>query len=243
MKSEVSSKPPKISIIIPAYNEGERLPSTLKSQLAYLHDLGLEAEFIVVDDGSSDNTAALAEQCLAGEKSQVLVQAKNEGKGSAVRRGVLASEGEYILISDADGSTPIQELARLLSIAQSEELSLVIGSRRIDPELLEIKQPWYRLLMGGVFIWLVQNFLGIPVADSQCGFKLLEGSFARAVFAQMQIDRFSFDVELLYLTQKHSYSFREVPVLWRDDARSTVNVFRDPFIMFWDLVRIKLIHQ
>jgi dolichyl-phosphate beta-glucosyltransferase len=238
---------PFLSVVIPAFNEAERLPNTLAGFLQYLRSLDYAWEIIVVDDGSTDQTADLV-MAIAAELSEVaaigqirLVQLPhNQGKGSAVQAGVLASTGEQVLFSDADGSTPLPELFKL-----QEQLAcgyaVAIGTRR-DQALVSKRQPFYRTILGEGFNWLAKLTIGAEIQDTQCGFKLIDGDLCRALFAQMQIPGFGFDVELLYLAHKCGYAIAQVPVVWHNDTRSKVNVFRDPLLMFIDLLRIRLMH-
>lgn len=229
----------KLSIVIPAYNERERLPRTLPRIVEYLHDRGLwpeDAEVLVVDDGSEDGTAELAR----GWASPVrfLRLDRNRGKGAALRAGVLDSRGELVLLCDADLSTPIEELVKLE--AKLAEAPVVFGSRATPQSDIGTRQPWYRNQMGKMFnriLWL----LGVRgIRDTQCGFKLLRGELARELFAQIEVERFAYDVELLLRARRAGHSVVEVGVRWDHVEESRVSPIRDASRMLWDVLRLQL---
>ncbi len=231
-----------LSIVIPAYNERDRLPRTLELFLEYLSQQTYSWELIIVDDGSMDDTlVAIAEQVQKVDELalKIISQPQNRGKGAAVRTGVLASTGDRILFSDADGSTPITELAKLQT-ELDQGADIAIGNRR--DSAITVRQPLYRVIIGEGFNLLARLALQSKIRDTQCGFKLLSGDLAREIFAQMQMTGFSFDVELLYLALKKGYQIKEVPVVWIDDKRSKVKIWRDPFLVLIDLLRIRQIH-
>jgi dolichyl-phosphate beta-glucosyltransferase len=231
-----------LSIVIPAYNEHDRLPHTLELFLDYLAKQTYSWELIIVDDGSTDDTlGAIAELVKDIDKStlKIISQPQNQGKGAAVRIGVLASIGDRILFSDADGSTPITELDKLQA-ELDRGVHIAIGNRRNSAII--VRQPLYRVIIGEGFNLLARLALQSDIRDTQCGFKLLQGNLAREIFANMKMTGFSFDVELLYLALKKGYQIREVPVIWVDDKRSKVKVWRDPLLVFIDLLRIRQIH-
>ncbi|MDX1976066.1 MAG: glycosyltransferase family 2 protein [Pseudanabaenaceae cyanobacterium bins.68] len=229
-----------LSIVIPAYNECDRLPQTLELFLAYLNAQTYHWQIIVVDDGSTDHTGAIVAS-LAEQQPQIQLISlnQNQGKGAAVKCGVLASEGDRILFSDADGSTPITELDKLQTVLD-QGIEIAIGNRRNSA--IVVRQPPHRLVIGEVFNWLARVALQADIRDTQCGFKLLQGKIGRQLFSEMQMTGFSFDVELLYLAIKAGYQIAEVPVVWVDDKRSKVKVWRDPILVFIDLIRIRLLH-
>jgi glycosyltransferase involved in cell wall biosynthesis len=229
---------PSLSIVIPAYNERERLTLSLPAIDAYLRTTGLDAEILVVDDGSTDSTAEVAERLVFGREHRVMSLPVNQGKGAAVRRGVLAARGEWVLISDADLSTPIDEYDRLAAIARTENLDVVIGSRALPGSRVEVSQHIVRQVLGEVFNAILRRVTGLPYRDTQCGFKLLRRSRVEAVFAEMVIDGFAFDVELLYLCARRGLRVREVPVTWRNSPRSTVSIIGSPPKMLFDLIRL-----
>lgn len=232
-----------ISIVIPAYNEEERLISTLKKIFAFINNeqnqYQLKAEIIVVSDGSTDRTKEFVLQEF-GDKLNFIELPFNMGKGAAVREGILKSKGDLVLFTDADGSTPIEELNKL-KLKIQEGFDLVIGSRK-DPNLVNKKQPFYRIIIGRLFNIIAKGLMGIQVEDTQCGFKLIKGEIGRDLFAQMKINGFSFDVELLYLAVKSNLKIKEEAVIWINDDRSKVNVWLDPIKMFFDLIKIRIIH-
>jgi len=225
--------PPALSIVIPAFNEAERLPRTLERIAAHLAGGGSGGEVLVVDDGSRDGTAERAEAMGA----TVLRNGANRGKGFAVRRGMLAAQGRRRLMTDADLSTPIEELDRLAA-RMDEGYDVVIGSRALPESRIEVHQPWFRENMGRLFNLFVRGLVVPGIRDTQCGFKLFTAEAARAVFSAARLDGFSFDVEALFLAARRGYRIAEVPVLWRNDAASRVSLRRG-FLAFPDLLRIR----
>lgn len=226
-----------ISIIIPAYNEEKRLPATLIQIQEYLRRSPWEfAEVIVVDDGSQDETVAVARS--AGVR--VLANPGNRGKGYTVRHGMLEAQGDWALFSDADLSSPIEELEKLWAIAEKEKAEVVIGSRAVDRSLIGVHQPFFRDRIGRLFNLVMRLVTGLPYRDTQCGFKLFEAHAAQAIFSRQKIDGFGFDVEALYLAQRSGYRCLEVPVRWNDVAGSKVNLrrgiaaFLDPLKVRWN---------
>ncbi len=229
-----------ISIVIPAYNEAKRLPQTLQKVTAHLKKKGLSFEVIVVDDGSRDSTAKWVRE--AGgvcPEIKLFSNRQNRGKGFSVRRGVLAAAGEYILYTDSDLSTPIEELDNLLAEMAGEEADIVIGSRGLPESRIVIKQPWYRRLPGKLYPLLVKILVTGRYRDTQCGFKLLRRDVAQRLFSRMKSNGFSFDVELLYRAQKERCRVKEAPVTWRNSKESKVVLWRDPPLMVKDLFRIR----
>jgi dolichyl-phosphate beta-glucosyltransferase len=234
----MTERMPQVSIIIPAFNEERRLEKTLARVAEWMDQTGLSYEVLVVDDGSRDGTHAIAEK-FARERPQffALALAENRGKGAAIRAGFEKSRGEIVLFSDADLSTPIEELERL-HIALQNGADFVIASRGLKESNLEVRQQWFRERMGKTFNALVRFLTGIPFRDTQCGFKLLRGDDARALAAEMREEGFAFDVELILLARRRGIEIREVPVTWRNDARSRVDPFEDAWRMLWALPRI-----
>lgn len=225
-----------LSVIVPAYNEAPRLPGTLASVRAYLRGLGREHEIVVVDDGSTDTTADVAR--AAGDDVRVLRHEANRGKGYAVRRGMLAATGARRLMTDADLSTPIEELAKLEAEIE-RGFDIAIGSRAVAGARIEVHQPAYREAMGRLFNRLVQALLLPGLCDTQCGFKLFTARAAQTVFSVSSLDGFSFDVEALYVARHRSLRIAEVPVTWRNDAATRVGLGGGA-AAFADLVRIRL---
>lgn len=232
-----------LSIIVPAYNEGERLAKSLTTILDYLTQNAPEAELIVVDDGSRDKTAATARQVLAESpliKTSVISYQSNLGKGRAVRLGLLASRGDIALFSDADLSTPITELPKLVDPIVANECDVSFGSRALDRNLIGVHQPWRREQGGRIFNLVVRVATGLPFWDTQCGFKAFRMNVCRPLIESATIDRFGFDVELLYLAYRAGLRLREVPVRWDHYEGSKVNVLSDSFKM---LNEVGLIRQ
>lgn len=227
-----------LSVIIPAYNEEERIGATLKKINIYLTQNNYEFELIVVDDGSTDNTVGVAERFHA----KVLNQAKNMGKGAAVRRGMLEANGKVRLFSDADLSTPIEEINKILPFF-NQGFDVVIGSRALQQELIKEHQPWYRETMGKTFNFIVQALVIKGIQDTQCGFKAFTEKAANDIFSVAKIDGFSFDVEALFLANKLGYKVKETPVEWYNDDRSKVNPIFDSIKMLLEIVRIRGLHK
>jgi dolichyl-phosphate beta-glucosyltransferase len=225
-----------VSVVIPAYNESARLPPTIARVREYFAQSALSYEVVVVDDGSTDDTAARARACGVPQLT-VLVNEPNRGKGYSVRRGMLAARGAHRLMTDADLSTPIDELDRLLAV-QRAGTEVVIGSRAVSGSNIEVRQPWYRENMGRLFNLLVR-LLAVPgLRDTQCGFKLFTARAAEEVFSRARLDGFSFDVEALFLARRAGFSVAEIPVTWRNDAATRVGMLGG-FRAFPDLFRIR----
>ncbi|MCS7225047.1 MAG: glycosyltransferase family 2 protein [Armatimonadetes bacterium] len=238
-----------LSIVIPAYNESRRLPQTLDRILDYLSASPSSAtpmkttEIVIVDDGSSDETASIA---LSYQHRYpyvtVLSYQPNRGKGYAVKTGIMKASGEFILFSDADLSTPIQELEKALPYVQEHGYDIAIASRGLPQSQLLIRQPFYREWMGRVFNLAVQ-VLALPgIWDSQCGFKLFRCSVAHRIFPLVRLKGFAFDVEVLFIARRLGFKIKEVPVVWRNDPETKVRTFQDGMRMVVDLLRIRLYH-
>ncbi|MCB1033394.1 MAG: glycosyltransferase family 2 protein, partial [Acidobacteria bacterium] len=234
------------SVVIPAFNEAERLPPSLRRICSYLDGReassppasgGADFEVIVVDDGSQDDTAAAARD-IGHPAVRVLELGRNCGKGAAVRHGVLASLGDRVLLSDADLSTPIEDLERLEEHAGEAEV--VLGSRAVADANVAVRQPLYRELMGKTFNLLIRTLGMTGIRDTQCGFKLLDGEVARELFRELTVDRFAFDVELVLLARRRGYRVAEVGVTWRNSPASRVNAVTDSLAMFRDVLRLRL---
>ena len=225
---------PALSLVIPAYNEEARLPATLARVLAWVTRRGDSTEVLVVDDGSQDKTAAIAGKLLAG-RGRVLTGEPNRGKGYAVRRGLLAARGRTVLISDADLSTPIEEHDKLRA-ALDAGAQLAIGSRALHGS---VGQSPLRQLMGKTFNRIMRGMTGLSIQDTQCGFKLLERAAVRPIVERMVVDRFAFDVELLFLCVRSGLRVEEVPVRWQNAEGSKVGLVGDPLNMLWDVARVR----
>jgi dolichyl-phosphate beta-glucosyltransferase len=231
---------PSLSIVIPAYNEQERLELTLRAYLNYCRERRRSVEVIVVDDGSSDGTTPLVER-LAGEFAELrLIRlAQNQGKGYAVRSGIVNARGCRILFADADGATPIDELERL-DAALDGGADLAIGSRALQAAGVQVRSRLHRRLIGRAFHLLVRLTGVAGIADTQCGFKLFRGPVAHALFSRMRTTGFSFDVEVLMMARLCGFRIAEVPVNWTHQPGSRVNLVTDSTRMASDLFRIRL---
>lgn len=216
-----------LSLIIPAFDEEARLGKTLREVFAYLHEQPGACEVIVVDDGSHDQTARVAEEAFAAHAGSTSVQLirlrPNAGKGYAVRAGLLAARAPIALFSDADLSTPITETPKLVGPIRAGQYDLVFGSRALDRKLVGVRQPWARELSGRFFNQMVRLATGLPFYDTQCGFKAFRMDVCRPVVEACVIDRFGFDVELLYVAHAAGLRLKEWPVRWNDVAGSKVS--------------------
>jgi dolichyl-phosphate beta-glucosyltransferase len=215
-----------LSIIVPAFNEEARLPDTLRRMEQYFsHGEWSFHEILVVDDGSRDGTVAAASACAAENPNvRVLRNPGNRGKGFAVRHGMLEARGDSCLFSDADLSTPIEELDKLWCALDREQAGIAIGSRALDRSLIGIHQPGLRETAGKFFNAVMRMTIGLSIADTQCGFKLFRGEVARQVFALQALERFGFDVEILYIAARHGHRIAEVPVRWNHVEGSKVGM-------------------
>ena len=230
---------PRLSVIIPAYNEEERLGKSLPEIIRYLSSRDYTWEIIVVDDGSADGTSRITEKLCVGHPHTVLRNEPNRGKGYSIRRGMTEAMGEYRLFTDADLSTPIDELEKFWRHAD-EGAGVVIGSRALPGSDLVVRQRKYRELMGRIFNTLVQKMAVSGIHDTQCGFKLFSAEAAEAIFPLQTLDGFAFDVELLMLARKKGFRIVEVAVRWINSPASKVSAWRDSTRMFLDLLRIRL---
>lgn len=231
---------PRLSVVVPAYNEASRLPATLARIAEFLEGAPRwrPAEVIIVDDGSRDQTAAVGEGFGGRDGVEVRVcrLAVNRGKGAAVRTGLAASRGEWVLISDADLAAPIEDVDLLLAAGAD----LATGSRALRRELISRRQPWARDLMGRGFNLLLRVLGLTALRDTQCGFKLLRGELARTLGQQLRLDGFAFDVELLARTRRLGGSIREIPVHWEHVDESRVRAVRHSLQMARDVLRLRL---
>jgi len=228
--------------VIPAFHEENRLPATLEKVFACLRsrDFG-EVEVLVVDDGSRDGTAGVVEGMAATEpRLRLLRNPGNRGKGYSVRHGMLEAKGEWVLFSDADLSAPMEEVDKLLEAAKAEEAQVVIGSRALDRSLIGVHQSVFREYAGRFFNLMMRILVGLPFWDTQCGFKLFRADAAREVFSRLQLERFGFDVEALFIARLLGYRTVEVPVRWNHAEGTKVSMFRDSADMFLDLLRVRL---
>jgi dolichyl-phosphate beta-glucosyltransferase len=228
-----------VSIIIPAYNEGRRLRASLPSLLRYVREQRWQAEIIVVNDGSSDDTAAAVREFAAAAGIVRLVENPgNRGKGFSVRNGMMHATGDVLLFSDADFSSPIEEAPKLFA-AIAAGADIAIGSRWLRSETQTERQPLFRQISGRAFNLLLRGILGLNYKDTQCGFKAFSRRAARMIFPMQRIERWGFDPEILFLARRLQLSVKEVPVQWAHDHGSRVRVLRDGLRMVLELLSIR----
>lgn len=227
------------SLIIPAYNESNRICPTLDRILEHINDQHWEAEVLVVDDGSQDTTAQIVKEYgRAHPQVQLVENGRNRGKGFSVRNGMLHARGDICLLSDADLSSPITESQKLFdAIAQGADIA--IGSRWLRAELQTERQPVYRQLFGRIFNLLLRIVLGLNFKDTQCGFKAFRREAAQQVFSMQKIERWGFDPEILFLARQFGLRVVEVPVLWAHSAGTRLHPFRDGILMGLEILRIR----
>ena len=223
-----------LSIIVPAYNEEQRLPPTLDRLYAFLQTQQLRWEIVVVDDGSRDKTCEVVEAAMLRIPHLRLVkQIPNRGKGAAVRRGMLAARGQIRVMCDADCSMPPEQLPLLLAPITACQAEIAIGSRYVEGSKSDIKQPRYRVLWSRLCNKVIQRSLVPGVRDTQCGFKAFTAEAARDLFSRGRIDGWAFDLEILALARRYGFSIAEIGVEWSDDGRSRVNPLKD----MWKVIR------
>lgn len=240
--------PPRLSIVIPAYNEAGRIRGSLDRLLEYFNGPGSPrgpVEIVVVDDGSADRTASIVEGFIAtlppgAPAFRLLRNGGNHGKGYSIKHGVLMAAGTWLLVSDTDFSTPIEELPRLLDMVVAGRCDMVIGSRGLPGSRVEVHQPFWREMLGRGFNRIVRTLSGLPFKDTQCGFKVMRREAVLPLFRAARIERFAYDVEILYLAQRAGLRVVEEPVIWRDAPGSKVNPLFDSLDMLKDVVRIAL---
>lgn len=236
----MSSIAPELSIVIPAYNEELRLPATLERIAAYLKTCGHTAEVLVVDDGSLDRTAAVAESFRERLPAlRVVPNGINHGKGFSVRHGVQKARGRIVLFTDADLSAPIEEADKLIGALKTKNCAVAIGSRAVDRRLITVHESPFREFAGILFNKLVRLILWLPFVDTQCGFKAFDRERCRILFEQQTIERFGFDPELLYLARHHGLRAVEIPVRWGHSPATKVSMLRDSSQMFLDVFKIR----
>lgn len=229
-----------LSVVIPAYNEGKKLPHTLPKMYDYLKQQSYDWEILVVSDGSKDNTAQVVRDLSSQIENLRLIDNKeNNGKGYVVKQGMLAAKGEYRLFTDADNSTSIDHIERMWPEFKKGH-DVVIGSRDIEGAKLAVPQPFWRIMIGNTFNLMVQLMCGLwGIPDTQCGFKGFSEKAAVDIFSRTRVSRFAFDPEILVIAKKMDYKIKEVPVTWVNDKRSSVK-FKSMMKMLLDLFEIRL---
>ncbi len=229
----------KLSVVVPCYNEEQRLRRSIELVERYLDARSESYELILVDDGSADGTRKVMEQAAAHHAGvRIVAMPRNRGKGRALAEGVKASHGETVLVTDADLSTPIDELEKL-EAALASGAGIAIASRSIKGSRVELAQPIYRVLMGKAFNLIVQAVLLPGIWDTQCGFKLFRGDVARDVFANLTTDGFGYDPEVLYLAKRKGVRIAEVPVVWRNSTPTKVMAVRSSLDMFGHVLKVR----
>ncbi|MBO0695552.1 MAG: glycosyltransferase family 2 protein [Verrucomicrobia bacterium] len=232
---------PPFTVVIPCFNEAARIGETLRQTVDYLTTNAPESELVVVNDGSTDATAAIARERLkdARIETRLLENFPNRGKGAAVRSGLLAARKPIGLFSDADLSTPLGETPKLIDPIANGEIDIAFGSRALDRRLIGIHQPWRREQAGRAFNLLVRLATGLPFWDTQCGFKAFRLDVCRPILEAARLDGFAFDVELLYLAQRAGLRIREIPVRWNHAEGSKVRFFQDSLRMLREVIAIR----
>ncbi|MFH0831793.1 MAG: dolichyl-phosphate beta-glucosyltransferase [archaeon] len=223
-----------LSVIIPAYNEEKRISRTINLILSYLQHRNYSLEIIVVNDGSTDNTLQAVRK-IKGKAIKIITYSKNQGKGYAVRKGMLAAKNNLALLCDADLSTPIEELGNFMKFVKNNDI--IVGSRVLPGHKIVRKQPFFRVMLGRLFIGIIKIVLGTDIQDTQCGFKLFKN--CKSLFKKQKIRGFAFDVEILALAKKQGMSILELPIVWKNAAGSKVNPLGDSLRMFKDIFRIR----
>ncbi len=232
---------PPFSVVIPCFNEAARIGETLRLTLDYLTANAPESELIVVNDGSTDATGTIAREILSETNiaTRLLENFPNRGKGAAVRSGLLAAREPIGLFFDADLSTPLSEIPKVIGAIANGEVDIAIGSRALDRNLIGIRQPWRREQAGRVFNLLVRVATGLPFWDTQCGFKAFRLDVCRPILEAACVQGFAFDVELLYLAQRAGLRIREIPVRWNHAEGSKVSFFRDSLRMLREVIALR----
>jgi glycosyltransferase involved in cell wall biosynthesis len=230
---------PQLSIVIPAYNESARIEATLDRVMACVDAQGWDAEVLVVDDGSTDDTAEIVQQWMGRyERLHLIKNNGNRGKGYSVRNGLLQAAGDVVMFTDADLSAPMEEADFLLA-AIADGADVAIGSRWMDRKRQTIHQPLYRQFFGRCFNAVTRLIMGLPYRDTQCGFKAFRREAAQVIFRLQRIERWGFDPEILFIARKLKYTIREVSVTWGHDERSRMSYLKDGFKMLQDMAVIR----
>lgn len=230
---------PAVSIVIPAYNERLRIENTLKRVMACVEENHWDAEVLVVDDGSSDETTDIVQHWTElHPRLHLIKNPGNRGKGYSVRNGLLQAHGQVVMFTDADLSAPIEEAQRLFD-AIAAGADVAIGSRWLDKQKQTIHQPLYRRFFGRCFNWVTRKVMGLPFKDTQCGFKAFKREAAQVIFRLQTIERWGFDPEILFIARKLGYSIQEVPVTWGHDERSRISYLKDGTQMLQEMAQIR----
>ena len=232
-----------LSIVIPAYNEENRIGKTIDKILHYINNQKYPYEIIIIDDGSIDETVSVVMKSMEHNEHIKLLNNKiNKGKGYCIKKGILEANGKYVLFTDADLSTPVEEVEKLLSQLE-KGYDIAIGSRSLAGSDIILRQPLYRELMGKVFNRFVRLLAVKEFVDTQCGFKLFRRDAARTIFKEQRLNGFAFDVEILYLARKNGFKIKEVPIKWINSPDSKVSPVSSSIGMFFDLLKIKKLHR
>ncbi len=231
-----------LSVVIPVFNEEKRIGPTIERVCSFLAGRSFTSEIVIADDGSRDASLEIARNQLGKFPHQIVKNPVNQGKGSAVRRGMLAARGELRLFSDADMSTPIEEAEKFIR-AHQEGVDVVLGSRALSSSNVTLRQNALRELMGRVFNGMARVLAFRGISDSQCGFKSFTCRAAVDLFSRQKLNGFSFDAEIVFLAQRCGYKIIETPVTWQNSPQSRVRLFKDPWLMFMDLFKIRWLHR
>jgi dolichyl-phosphate beta-glucosyltransferase len=229
-----------LTVVIPSFNESRRISSTIHTLKRYLEQHAIPHELLIVDDGSTDETLSLA-QSAAREWQDIVVLsvATNHGKGFAVREGMLRATRDVVLFTDADLSTPVEEIEPILRQIKAG-FDVVIGSRKTQGSKVIVRQPRFREWLGSGYSWLANHVTGAGVTDFTCGFKAFRLKAAQDIFTRQRLNSWSFDAEVLFLARKRGFRLSEIPVQWRNDAESKVRVIRDVFRSFSGLILVRI---
>lgn len=249
LRKRYTATPLYLSLIIPAFREAERIGLSLDTIHKYLSSASYNSEVLVCDDGSPDNTVEVVKKHILSLHSpnvsyRLIELGVNQGKGAAVKAGMLEATGEIRIFTDADLSTPIYEVEKIFAVMEKGGYDVVIGSRALDGgALVKVHQPWYREAMGKFFNFLVQILVLRGIKDTQCGFKGFRADAAEKIFTEQKVMGFSFDVDILFIAKKLGYNIKEVAIEWYNDERTTVGAVSDSSKMFFELLRIRRLHQ
>lgn len=230
---------PHLSIVVPAHDEAATIEASVAALYDWIGASALDAELIVVDDGSEDGTVAAARRAIGRRAGRVLCEKEQRGKGYAVRQGLLAARGRWALVTDADLSAPLADYAKLATALRDRDLDVVCGSRYLPGSSTKVERSPLRSLAGRIFNLAVRVTTGLTLSDTQCGFKLLDLGRVRPLVRVLCVDGFAWDVELLFLCRRFGLSVAEVPVGWQERRRSNIRLLTDPWPMLWEIVRLR----